>query len=336
VSIYQRVAHDHEGLGLVNESLEWYSPLQLGSVLLEFVRFARFRYRRNVLIQGQRKCLTIRFVYFVVFPEKGAVSFRAHLAKISRGVEIPLCRERAVGVGNGESSRIRGHPHLASPIERTEWIGGGWSNVPRRTHFRVCDVKRDRRRDPGSAEIITCATRELKLVNNRCVFQRNRQCVFRYLHGVIRDLHEPEKTIRSDARIEVMDLLSWGPRTGEPEINSYLDEGAMRLSGGRASGGESRLRADIITLVDTDVGDHLVGLAGVVGGEAEGVTHGSYPAEIRDAMRLCVQAVVDRSDSRKELVDEPGWWNNVAPGKRQWLNGWYLNLSPGRDTGEEN
>src|SRR5215831_18136005 len=54
--------------------------------------------------------------------------------------------------------------------------------MARRTHFRVSDVKRDRCRDPGSAEVISCATRELKLVNNRYVFQRNCQSVFRYLY----------------------------------------------------------------------------------------------------------------------------------------------------------
>src|SRR6516165_7111605 len=100
--------------------------------------------------------------------------------------------------------------------------------MARRTLFRVGDVKRDRCWDPGRAEIISCSTRELKLVNNRYVFQRNCQSIFRYLYGVIRDLHDPEKTIRSNARTEVMDLQSWGPRTGDPQINSYLDEGAMR------------------------------------------------------------------------------------------------------------
>jgi hypothetical protein len=120
-----------------------------------------------------------------------------------------------------------------------------------------------------------------------------------------------------------MDLLSWGPRTGEPEINSYLDEGAMRLCGARASGAESRLRADIIHLVDADVRDHLVGLAGVVGGGADGITHRRYAAEIGDAMRLCVHAVVDRSDAGKELIKQPKWLNYVAPGN------WYgLNLTP--------
>ena len=104
--------------------------------------------------------------------------------------------------------------------------------MARRTDFRVSDVKRDRCRDPGNAEIIPCSTRELKLVNNRYVFQRNCQSVFRYLYRVIRDLNNPEKTIRSNARTEVMDLLSWGPRTGEPEIDSYLDERAVRLCGG--------------------------------------------------------------------------------------------------------
>src|SRR6516225_6765735 len=99
--------------------------------------------------------------------------------------------------------------------------------MARRSYFRVSDVKRDRCRNPGSTEVISCSARELKLVNNRYVFQRNCQSVFRYLYRVIRDLNNPEKTIRSNARTEVMDLLSWGPRTGEPEINSYLDESAM-------------------------------------------------------------------------------------------------------------
>jgi hypothetical protein len=179
----------------VNESFDWQSPLQLGSILLEFVRFARFGYRRGVLILDQRKCFCIRFVYFIVFSEEGAIPFRAHLTKISRGAETPLCRERAVVIRKREGSRVRGHPHLAGPIKGTERVGGSWSNVARRAHFRVGDVKRDRCWDSGSAEIISCSTREFKLINDGQICQRDRQRVIRYLHGVIRDLQDPEKTV---------------------------------------------------------------------------------------------------------------------------------------------
>jgi hypothetical protein len=195
VSTYQRVPHGHEGSGLVNEVFDRYAPLQLGNILFEFFRFAQFGCRRDVFIRDQRRCLTIRLVYFIVFTEKGAVLFRTHLAKISRGVEVSLGRESAVVVRKREASRVRGHPHLAGPVKGTERIGGSWSNLARRAHFRVGDVKGDRCWEPGSAEIISCATWELKLVNNRYVFQRNCQSVFRYFYGVIRHLHDPEKTI---------------------------------------------------------------------------------------------------------------------------------------------
>jgi hypothetical protein len=166
-----RVSHGHGGSGLVNESFDWQSPLELGSMLLEFVRFAPFGYHRGVLILDQRKCLCIHFVYFIVFPEEGAIPFRAHLAKISRRAETPLCRESAVVIRKREGSRVRGHPHLAGPIKGTERVGGCWSNVARRAHFRVGDVKRDLCGDTGNSEIISRTTGELKLINVRQICQ---------------------------------------------------------------------------------------------------------------------------------------------------------------------
>jgi len=102
-------------------------------------------------------------------------------------------------------------------------------------------------------------------------------------------------------------LLLWSPRTGEPEVNSYLDEGSVRLGGGCSSPPESRLRTSVVTLVDADVGYYLVGVAVFVCGQAVGVTHRDHAVEIGDPMWISVEAVEASSNARKELIKKKGW-----------------------------
>ena len=72
------------------------------------------------------------------------------------------------------------------------------------------------------------------MVNHGHVYQMNSKgfAIGADLHGVVRNFNNPENAIRSDARIEVVNLCQWGPRTGEPEVNSYLDESAVGLGRG--------------------------------------------------------------------------------------------------------
>jgi hypothetical protein len=65
------------------------------------------------------------------------------------------------------------------------------------------------------------------LVKDRYIGQRDRQRVFCGRYGIIRYLNNPEKTVGSDPRIEVMYLRNQRPRTREPEVNSYQDKGAV-------------------------------------------------------------------------------------------------------------
>jgi hypothetical protein len=92
-------------------------------------------------------------------------------------------------------------------------------------YFRVGDLKRNRRRSTGASE--EDIVRERNLVKDRYILQRNRQRVFCDLYGIVRDLNNPEKTVRCDPRIEVMYLCLQRPRTREPEVNSYQDKGTV-------------------------------------------------------------------------------------------------------------
>ena len=73
--------------------------------------------------------------------------------------------ETAVGIGERKSARVRRHPHLAAPIERTQRVGGSWMNVARRAGFLVGDLKRQRRGNRSGPEVVPRSTGDLKLIN---------------------------------------------------------------------------------------------------------------------------------------------------------------------------
>ena len=79
-------------------------------------------------------------------------------------------------------------------------------NVARRASFSVGNFKRQRRRYAGRTEVVPRPTRELKLIDDGCIFQRNGQSVIRNSYAVVRHLQNPEKTIRCDAGIKVVQL----------------------------------------------------------------------------------------------------------------------------------
>src|SRR5215469_5977073 len=189
--------------------------------------------------------------------------------------------------------------------------------------FRIGDVKRDRRRRGASTSW------ELTLVDDGDIFQMDVQglAIGTDLHGVVGNLHNPENAIRRDPGIKVMDLLHWGPRTGEPEVNSYLHEGAVRLGGGCSSPAESRHRTNVVPLIDANVRDDLVGVVGIVSRQAIGVAHGHYATEIGYAMWIGVEAVKSSSNSRKELIEKRG----AGCRQRNYVttrNGYGVNLAP--------
>ena len=114
-----------------------------------------------------------------------------------------------------------------------------------------------------------------------------------------------------------MDLCHWGPQTGEPEVNSYLDEGTVGLGGSCPSPIVGSLRTNVVPLIDADVRDDLIGVAGVVSGRAVGVTHGDHAAEIGDAMRISIGPIKYRSNAwkeliEKELIDESNGRDNIC------------------------
>jgi len=204
--------------------------------------------------------------------DKGSVPFRAYFAKVTLRTEASLRRKTAVLVGQRESSGVRRVRHFARPIEGTERILRYRPNVSRPARFLIGHVEREGHRGTGVSEVdyisIRQCIRERQLVDDRHIPQRNRDSasVVVYRHGVIGDLKHPEKTVRPDPRIKVMHLCHWKPRTREPEVNSYLDEGTVCLlaRGGGSSRIESGHGAKVITLVDANVGDDLVLLAGIV------------------------------------------------------------------------
>jgi hypothetical protein len=94
-----------------------------------------------------------------------------------------------------------------------------------------------------------------------------------------------------------------------------------------------RHRSNIVALIDADVGYNVVGAACMIGRSPEGVPHGDKTAEVVDAVRISVAAIVDRPNARKELIDEPERREQIASGNGHRLH-WGLNLASQRETAE--
>lgn len=328
----------------MEEILHRHFPTPLGRVR----RWRGYGAALSSLHTGWSKCrrslltlITLITLILVLMPDEGSVPLPAYFAKVTLRTEASLRRKTAVRVGNRESSGVRRVRHFARPIEGTERIPGNRPNVSRPARFLIGDVERDGRRGTGVSQVdyfsIRQSIRECKLVDDRHIRQRNRDGVVRDRHGVIGDLNDPEKTVCADPAVEVMHLCRWKPRTREPEIYSYLDEGATYLlrEGGRSSCAERGLRTKVITLVDANVSDDLVLLAGVIRGRPERVAHGDCAVEIGDSVWLGVHAVEEgprQRNARSELIDE--WRHDVAAryGHRENLR---RRLSPYRGAAED-
>jgi hypothetical protein len=90
-------------------------------------------------------------------------------------------------------------------------------------------------------------------------------------------------------------------------------------------------RSNIVALIYPDVGYNVVIPARSVFRRPKGVTHGHETAEVGDAMRISVAAIVDRPNARKKLIEEPGRREQVASGNGHRLHRG-LNLAPQRQT----
>jgi len=84
------------------------------------------------------------------------------------------------------------------------------------------------------------------------------------------------------------------PRTGVKEIQSYLNERAVRAF---------PIRTHVLSLIDAIVGLGSVRAASVVRGSSTGVAETRQSVEVRDAVGLGVQAVKACADPRQKLVN---------------------------------
>lgn len=106
--------------------------------------------------------------------------------------------------------------------------------------------------------------------------------------------------------------MQLGRQTDVPEVQSYLDERAVRLGGCCSSRAERGKATNVIALIDADVGDHRVLFAIVVGRGAEGISHGHVALEIGNAVGFSVEAIKCRSNTGKKLIEERGWESTLG------------------------
>jgi hypothetical protein len=164
---------------------------------------------------------------------EGPVALKADFAEVSCGIKTSLRGEGAIIVGKGKCSRVRSIPHFAFPVERTQRISTDWLNVARSPRLRVGNVEGEGSGNSGDTKVIPRSAREPELIHDVSVLQGDSYCVIRDFHGIIGNLQEPEKPIRSNSWIEIVQK---GRQTDVPEIQSYQDEGAVvRLGGGSSS-----------------------------------------------------------------------------------------------------
>lgn len=148
------------------------------------------------------------------------------------------------------------------------------------------------------------------MIHNRSVAQGNGYGVVRDFHGVVGNLQKPEEPIRSDSRIEIVQL---GRQTDVPKVQSYQDESAVRLGGCSSSPYVGRNAASILASINADVGDHRVLVALVVRRGAKGISHGHMALEVRNDIGFCVLAVQKGPNTWGKDVEERGWKN--TPGR---------------------
>jgi hypothetical protein len=140
-------------------------------------------------------------------------------------------------------------------------------------------------------------------------------------------LQKPEKPIRSDSWTEIVQL---GRQTDVPKVQSYQHECGVPLGGSTSSPDIGWDRANVISSIDADVGDHRVLIALVVGGSTEGISHRHTALEIRDDIGFCVLAVKECPDARRENIKERGKYIPARNGN--WVGGVWCSLTPAWDT----
>lgn len=242
--------------------------------------------------------------------DEGSISLEADFAEVSCGIKASLRGETPVVVGERESARVRCIPHLPLPVERTQRIGTGWSNVAPCTRLRVSNVERERSGNSRDTKVIPRSARKSKLIHDRGVLQGNGYCVICDFHGVVGNLQNPKKPIRSDSRIEIVQL---GRQTDVPKVQSYKDERAVRPRRCGSSPCVGRNAAKVIALIDADVGDDCVRVALVVLRGAEGISHGHMTLEVGDLIGFGVLAIQKGPNPWGKVIKECG--REKTPGR---------------------
>src|SRR5262249_38211168 len=157
-------------------------------------------------------------------------------------------------------------------------------------------------------------------------------------HCVVRDLQQPEQTVWSDPRIEIVHLR---PRNGVEEVDSDLHEGAMRQGGFCLPRTSIHDGPHVLALIHADVRADVVELALIVGARARRIPHRYNAFEIGDAVGIRIEAIEPATHARKELIDErwardagrnDEWRKDVATGNgdREHLAVGWLHLTPQR------
>lgn len=173
--------------------------------------------------------------------------------------------------------------------------------MARSTRLCVSNVEGKCSGSSGNPQVLPRSAGETKLIHDRSVLQRNGDCIIRDRHGVVGNLEKPEKAIRSDSGIEIVQL---GRQTDVPKVQSYENERAMPFGGCSSSADVGWDTANVIALIDADVSDHRVLVALAIRGGAEGISHGHMALEIRDDIGFCVLAIEKRPDTGRVHVPQ--------------------------------
>jgi hypothetical protein len=103
-----------------------------------------------------------------------------------------------------------------------------------------------------------------------------------------------------------------GRQTDVPKVQSYQDECAMGLGGCTSSPYVGRDPANVVALIDPDVGDYRVRVALVVRRGAEGISHCHMSLEIGDDMGFCVFTIEKGPDTGGKDIKERGRENTSS------------------------
>ena len=211
--------------------------------------------------------------------------------------------------------------------------------MPPIASFGVGDVEGSRCRNGGKkSNSVSRPRRESEGIKLRHLFKMNvqRGAIGRNLYCAVRNLHNPEQSAGQNPGAEIVQLRR---QTDVPEINSYLDEsaaGQLRFRVASRVSEIDRLPSQILPFVYADVGDHCIGVAVVVSGSTQRISHSGDAAKIRDAVRIGIDRVKRWILPRwpgKELMVKPESWKYIAAGKWQRLHaevGYWIDL--GRET----